>query len=309
MLSCSTCWNSDRQTDGEAMLEEILALGFRNIELGHGIRLSLMEGIQRVFDKGRVKFSSLHNFCPLPLEITRSSPDCYQYSSHRDTERERAVKLTLQTIDFAARLGARFVVLHLGRVPMDGITHRLTELAAAGELYSREYVEMKIKAVQEREEKGPLYIRRAKECLEPIVEYAASKNIRLCVESRQGYEEVPNEREMPGLLDEIDSPFVGYWHDFGHVQIKHNLGFLDHFEWLSKIRGRLFGCHLHDVVWPGQDHRPPFTGGPGGVAYDKLIPLLPKDTLFVWEMGPRRKAEDISASLEKWKAHFGVNDD
>jgi sugar phosphate isomerase/epimerase len=308
MLSCSTCWNSDRHTDGEAMLEEILALGFRNIELGHGIRLSLMEGIQRVFDKGRVKFSSLHNFCPLPVEITYSSPDCYQFSSHRDAERERAVKLSLQTIDFAARLGAQLVVLHLGRIPMGGGEFGELVRDAAGKLHSREYVKLKLKAVEVREKKAALYLRRAKECLEPIIEYAASKNIHLGIESRQGYEEVPNEREMPVLLEEINSPYVGYWHDFGHVQIKHNLGFLDHHEWLSKIRGRLFGCHLHDVVWPGQDHRPPFTGGTGGVQYDKLIPLLQKGTLFVWEMGPRRKAEDISASLEKWKEHFGVND-
>src|SRR5476651_960958 len=112
MLSCSTCWNSGRHIDGEAMLEEILGLGFERVELGHGIRLSLMDGIQKMFNKGKVTFSSLHNFCPLPIEITRSSPDCYQFSSHREPERERAVRLSFQTIDFAARLGAPFVVLH-----------------------------------------------------------------------------------------------------------------------------------------------------------------------------------------------------
>jgi hypothetical protein len=49
------------------MLREIKSeLGFDLIELGHGIRLSLMPGIQNVFDAGEVQFSSLHNFCPLP---------------------------------------------------------------------------------------------------------------------------------------------------------------------------------------------------------------------------------------------------
>ena len=167
-------------------------------------------------------------------------------------------------------------------------------------------MKLKIQAVQTREAKAALYLKRARDCLEPIVEYAASKNVHLGIESRQGYEEIPNEREMPALLDEINSPYVGYWHDFGHVQIKHNLGFLDHFEWLSKIRGRLFGCHLHDVVWPGHDHRPPFSGS---IEYDKLIPLLSKDTLFVFEMGPRRKAEDISASLAQWRQRFGPHED
>ena len=44
-------------------------LGFDRIELGHGIRISLMPGIQKMFEAGEVKFSSLHNFCPLPVEV------------------------------------------------------------------------------------------------------------------------------------------------------------------------------------------------------------------------------------------------
>src|SRR5580698_8538286 len=129
MLSCSTCWNCTRHTKGEDMLQEILDLGFQWIELGHGIRLSLMEGIQRYYDAGKVRFSTLHNFCPLPVEITRPAPDCYQFSSHRDAERERAMKLTFQTIDFAQRLGAGLVVLHLGSVAIDRYTDQLVELA------------------------------------------------------------------------------------------------------------------------------------------------------------------------------------
>ena len=67
----------------------------------------------------------------------------------------------------------------------------------------------------------------------------------------------------------------------------------------------MFGGHLHDTVWPGRDHCPPFTGG---INYDKLIPLIPKKTLLVWEMGPRRKAPEIMESLEKWRARFGEMD-
>jgi len=98
------------------MLREIKDLGFDLIELGHGIRLSLMPGIQQMYNAGEVRFSSLHNFCPLPVEVMVASPDCYQFSSIYPNERERAVKQTFQTIDFASRLGAPFVVLHLGQV-------------------------------------------------------------------------------------------------------------------------------------------------------------------------------------------------
>jgi sugar phosphate isomerase/epimerase len=285
------------------MLQEILDLGFENIELGHGIRLSLMEGIQRYHDAGKVRFSSLHNFCPLPIEITRPAPDCYQFSSHREAERDRAIKLSFQTIDFAKRLGAPLVVMHLGRVPIDDYTDKLVAMAEAGQHLSRKYVKLKLEAVQQREKKAPLYLQRAKECLLRVVDQASKMGIKLGVEGRQCYEEIPTETEIITLLDEINAPdVVGYWHDFGHIQIKENVGFVDHAEWLAHISPRMLGGHLHDTEWPGKDHRPPFTGG---MNYDKLIPLIPNPTLLVWEMGPRRKAEEIAESFVKWKAKFG----
>ena len=239
MISFSTCWNSSRHTAGDAMLAEIRnKLGFDVIELGHGIRISLMPGIQKAFDDGLVRFSSLHNFCPLPVEVMGASPDCYTFSARTANERARAVKQTLQTIDFAERLNAPFVVLHCGRVPIPRVTDPLIELIKAGKMYSREYVKRKVAAVAKREAAAPGYLANVKECLKPIIEHAAAKNVRLGIEGRRGYEEIPSEREIPPLLDELNSPQVGYWHDIGHIQIKENLGFADHEEWLRAIGPR-----------------------------------------------------------------------
>ena len=303
MIAFSTCWNSGRHSAGDKMLLEIKGkLGFELIELGHGIRISLIPGIQKVFDAGEVRFSSLHNFCPLPVEVMAASPDCYQFSAVYPQERERAIKQTFQTIDFAARLGAPFVVLHLGTVKMQPITDRLIELAKSGEYLSRKYVNLKLKAVEKRERIAPTYLERVKDCLRRIIDYAASKSVRLGLESRRGYEEIPSERELPALLDEINSPQLGYWHDFGHAQIKENLAFLDHAEWLRAIGPRAFGCHVQDCIWPAQDHEPPFAGD---VDLEKLVPLLPSNCLFVWEMSPRKTADEILQSVQDWKKRFG----
>jgi sugar phosphate isomerase/epimerase len=302
MISFSTCWNSGRHTAGDNMLREIKELGFEQVELGHGIRLSLMPGIQQMFDAGEIRFSSLHNFCPLPVEVMGASPDCYQFSAINPKERERAIKQTFQTIDFATRLGAPFVVLHLGEVRIGPITDSLIALAKAGKLFSRQYVRKKIQAVKKRETAAAPYLERVRNALQRIVEYAATKNIRLGIEGRRGYEEIPSERELPLLIDELNSPLVGYWHDFGHIQIKENLAFLNHAEWLRTIGSRTFGCHVQDCIWPAQDHQPPFTGG---VNLDKLVPLLPPDCQFVWEMSPRKKPDEIRESVARWKERFG----
>ena len=285
------------------MLREIVDLGFNRVELGHGIRLSLMEGILRGVNKGLCTISSLHNFCPLPIEITRASPDCYKFSSPDARERERALKHSLQTIDFAARLGAPFVVLHLGRTSIDDYTDKLVRFAEVGMIHSREFVRMKLECVKRREREAESYLARAKEILARIVEHAGEKGIKLGVESRHSFEEIPNEREMLAVLDEFPAPTVGYWHDFGHVQVKHNLGFLDHLEWMEDVAPRLIGCHLHDTQWPGRDHMAPFQGD---VDYDALIPLLPPDTLFVFEMSPRRTVEEIAEGRAKWIEKFGA---
>ena len=284
------------------MLEELLGLGFTRVELGHGIRLSLMEGVQKMVEAGKVTISSLHNFCPLPVEITRASPDCYQFSSPDERERERAVKFSFQTIEFAQRLGAKFVVLHLGRSPLGDFTDQLIKLAEVGLGQSRKYIQTKIDCVKQREAKSAPYFKRSLDCLRRVANYAAEKGIKLGVESRHSFEEIPSENEMLEVLAQFNVPNVGYWHDFGHVQVKHNLGFLDHVEWMKQVAPRLIGCHLHDTQWPGRDHMAPFQGE---VEYSKLIPQLPKDTLFVFEMSPRRTREEILEGKERWIRKYG----
>ena len=285
------------------MLREIKTkLGFELIELDHGIRMPLMPGIQKMFDGGEIRFSSLDNFCLLPDEAAVASPACYKFSAASVEERERAVTQTFQAIDLAGQLNAPFVVLHLGEVTMPPITDRLIAMAKAGQYLSREYVRLKIKAVQERERHAPQYLQHVKDCLRRVIEYAGSKGVRLGIESHRAFEDIPTERELAELLDEMNSPQLGYWHDFGHSQIKENLGFIDHAEWLRAVGPRTFGCHVQDCIWPAREDQLPFTGA---VDFEKLVPLLPTNCLFVWKMNPNRTADAIRQSVQMWKERFG----
>jgi sugar phosphate isomerase/epimerase len=291
MISFSTCWNSARHTAGDAMLGEIKTrLGFDLIELDQGIRASQTPEIQKMFDSGEIRFSSLV-----------ALPDCYKFSSASAEEREQAVTQTFRTIDFAERLNALFVVLHLGQVKMSPITGRLIAMTKAGRYLSREYVRMKISAVQEREKIAPECLARVKDCLRRIIEYAASKNVRIGLEARRDYEQIPTERELAELLREMNSPNLGYWHDFGHCQVKENLGFIDHAEWLDTVGPRAFGCHVQDCIWPAREGQLPFTGS---VDFEKLVPLLPANCLFVWQMNPNKTADAIRQSVQMWKERF-----
>lgn len=302
MLALSTCWNSHRHTNGEDMLREIVDLGFTNIELSHGLNISMMEGILKFAECGEATFTSLHNFCPQPVEVMSDSPDCYELTSSRSEIRQRAVKMTLQTLDYAQRLGAMRVVIHSGSVgPMRGFTKRLIGMIMEGQFASKAYGEEKLRGVQQREQASEEYITRLVETMKPIVAAAGERGIRLGIENRDSYESLPSEREFPALLDKL-GPTCGYWHDFGHAQRKENMGFLDHRAWLEKIGSRAIGCHLHDTRWPVEDHRVPFTGD---VDFAALVPFFPKDIPFIIELHPKREAAEITAAAERWRKEFG----
>ncbi len=302
-LALSTCWNSSRHTDGDTMLQEIVDLGFDHIELSHGLNVSMMEGILKFAERGGVTFTSLHNFCPQPVEVMTDSPDCYEFSSSRDEVRQRAIKMSLQTIDYAQRVGATRIVIHSGSVSkMKGFTRGLGKMVHAGDYLKKSYAETKLKGVLERESLSLESTRRVLEALKPVVDYAGERGIRLGIENRDSYEAIPSEREFPAFLDEL-GPTCGYWHDFGHAQRKENLSFLDHETWLRTIGSRAIGCHLHDAQWPLEDHRVPFSGE---IDYHALVPHFPKDIPWVIELHPKREASDIVEAADRWRTEFGA---
>jgi sugar phosphate isomerase/epimerase len=304
MLAFSTCWNNGRHSDGEKMIEEIVDLGFTNIELSHGMTVAKVPGIRKAFERGLFKCSGVHNYFPSPVEVMIDAPDAYEFTSHRTFDRQRALDMTFRTLDLAAEFGAAYVVLHMGSVPLDPRkwTKRLTSMVSEGLQQSEEYVEAKIAFVKKREKVAPLYYHRAIESLEQIVERAAPLGIKLAIESRSAFEDMPTEREMILLQQHFDErPEVGYWHDFGHVQLKHNLGLLDHIEWLERVKPWIIGGHVHDVQWPARDHRTPFSGT---LDYEKLLSFFPPGCPLIFELSPSRDSAEIRRALATWKQRF-----
>lgn len=304
MLAFSTCWNNSRHTDGEPMIAEIVELGFRNIELSHGMTVAKLPGIRKAFQAGMFTCAGVHNYFPSPVEVMIDAPDAYEFTSHRPFDRQRAMDMTLKTLDIAAEFKATYLVLHMGSVPLPTAkwTKRLTKMVSDGLSRDPDYTKAKLDFVRKREKIGPLYYQRAIDALTTIAEKAAALGVKLAIESRSRFEDMPTEREMVRLQEHFaDNPWVGYWHDFGHVQLKHNLGLLDHTEWLSRIAPHLVGGHVHDVEWPARDHRTPFAGT---LDYAAILEFFPPGCPLTWELSPTRDANEIRDALEIWKARF-----
>lgn len=304
MLAFSTCWNNSRHSDGESMIEEIVDLGFQNIELSHGMTIAKLPGIRKAYARGLFTCSGVHNYFPSPVEVMIDAPDAYEFTSHRPNDRQRAMDMTFKTLEIAAEFKAQYLVLHMGSVPLKSSkwTKPLTARVAAGEQLDPDYAKDKIAFVKKREKIAPLYFHRAIEALRQIAEKAGELGVKLAVESRSRFEDMPTEREMIQLQEIFaDNPAVGYWHDFGHVQLKHNLGLLDHGQWLEKVSPYLIGGHVHDVQWPARDHRTPLTGT---LVYEDLLKYFPAGCPLIWELSPTREAAEIRECLGLWRQRF-----
>ena len=299
MLAFSTNWNAGRHHDGGALVEEILGMGFETIELGHGLSVSQLHGIRQAHARGGFRVISVHNFCPMPVEILTDNPDCYEFTSYRVEQRERAMLLTRQTLATAREFGARFVVLHLGRIsPLRGMTSELLATLREKGVSSRDHAAKKLAAVRKREKSAAVFLNRAKSYLEPLVEEARECGLVLVVENRSDYEAIPTERELLALLKEFDSPHLRYWHDFGHAQMRESLGLLDHAQWLAEIAPYAAGAHLQDARWPDEDHLIPFEGE---IPFGRLVPLLPPSLPYVLELSSSARTESIRRAADRWR--------
>jgi sugar phosphate isomerase/epimerase len=272
------------------MLREIRALGFEYAELSHGVRISLMPGIFEAVDAGEIKISSVHNFCPLPMGVNQAAPNVFKFTTSDRWERDNALKHTLKSIETAVRVGARAVVLHMGRITMRDYTEKLLELVGAGEGGSNRYEKLLTEALEKREDRKEKYTERADELLKQFLPAAANAGIRLGIENRDAVEEIPFEGDLPFWLKGQPAETVGYWHDTGHAQIKENLGLIMHRIHLENLAERLIGLHVHDVTPPGRDHREP---GTGNVDFAALAPFVKPEHVKVFEFSPSLTAEAV----------------
>lgn len=303
-ISLSTCWCSGRHTDGYAMVEEMVGLGFKRIELSHGIRVSLVPGILKAIEEGIVSVSSVHNFCPLPNGISSPAPNLFKPSAFDRRELSSWSRYTQQTLNFAQKIGAKKVVMHSGSVRFffQSPEKRLKQWMQSQPLEASELAKNKVfkrklgqtmRRIRKASQKTILQIKAS---YLQAQEWAEEQNLKLCIENRCGLEEMPQDEAFTEFMAELSgSKSIGYWHDTGHAQIKHQFGLLDHRKHLESLQKYLAGFHLHDVTAQGLDHQPI---GTGEVDFDMVLSFLRPEHELVLELSPHLKSEDVLASRD-----------
>jgi sugar phosphate isomerase/epimerase len=293
-IGLSTAWNGPGSSP-EHLLEQVRELGFCRIEAyahftPQGLRALAAEAKRR-----DVEIASLHGPCPVatPLGDWLASTD--------PSERTRSVDAYKGTIDAAVELGARAIVVHLGNSGAPSRQPALFDTIARYGRLSEEHLRLRETAWQEREaHKGP-HLEAAVQSIRALGEHARGTPVRLGLECRDGYFEIPSLDEFAEVLAACDGLPVGYWHDAGHGEKLAYLGFLEHEELLRRYGSRIVGMHIHDTRL-GRDHLAP---GQGTADFGMLARYLRPETVRTFELSRVVTATEIIHALDLLEP-FGV---
>ncbi len=294
-FALTTRWNAAQHIHGEDLVDEILELGFSQIELGYDLRPDHVPGVKKKIADGSVRVTSVHNYCPVPMGAPSGHPELFTLAHPDRKIREAAVSQTVKTIHFAQETGAACVVVHAGNTNMKKISPRLFVLHEQGKRYSNEYERLLMQLQTKRQKKVRRQLDHLTAGLERLLPVLESSNMILALENLPTWEAIPTELELEQLLRRFNSPHIRYWHDFGHGQVRENIGLINHRRWLERLQPYLAGFHLHDVKTPAADHlMPPM----GDIVFNDFKELVVKTDIRVFEPAPAISAKAIREGLD-----------
>ena len=295
MLAISTAWRSEILDSGKEIVEEILGLGVNTLELEYRVSRSNLKEMEPYLRDGRVSVKSLHNIFPLPRHIPKSkaNKEFVSLSSPDDQERRSALAYTMKTMEWAKKLGAGAVVLHMGRAPMDGVMGFLMEAYDRGITATEEGKSFIAEHKEIRGRLGKSLLEASLKSLETLAREAQRKEILLGVENRYNIQDFPNLEEFKAIFREFPDSPIRYWHDMGHATTQENLGLVAKGELLENFGELLLGVHLHGCRGY-HDHYAP---GSGEEDYSFLKKFLKPETLRVVETHYRATREELLQGL------------
>lgn len=266
-------------------------LGFTRFELNHAVNSAMLGNVHL----NGYKISSVHEPCPADISASALKNHNWLLSAPDQENRQRGVEAVRRSIDLARELGAQVVIVHPGRVDIDpALEMSLRELYKAGQSNTPEYDRAKERLVSARAAQADANLESVRRSLVELAEYAVRQGLRLGLENRYYYFEIPLPDELDMLLDLGYEDIIGYWHDVGHAQTLENLGFSPHREWLSRFAQRIVGTHLHDVAGI-RDH---LAAGLGQIDWDMVARHLPASALRTCEFQTFNSPQQVVAGVQ-----------
>jgi sugar phosphate isomerase/epimerase len=289
--SLSTMWAQKNCPDLNDFVIVAKQLGFQSIELNHQINSTMLSQLRL----DHIQFSSIHEPCPADISTKELVDRDWLISSADEQSRKKGVESVKRSITLAHELSAPIVVVHCGTIPTNiNYEGKLRALFKADKTESNEYLEIRSKLIELRAELIAPRLRAVISSMKELLECADQFMVKLGLENRYHYLDIPSIVEMNELLSLADSNQLGFIYDVGHAQALDLLGFYSHEDWLKRYSSRIFGSHLHDTIGL-TDHYAP---GLGEIDFYKIAPYLPKNSFRTFELLPGNTLAQINNGIK-----------
>ena len=310
-FSLSTSYFAGREWRPETCAAFARELGFAQVELGYFTREGELGAWERALAEEGLSVSSVHAFCPVPLEMPQLGPEAFSLASLDALEREVACTAMRRTLDCAQAFGARAVVVHGGRVPLRkpgmlfGAKPYRSQLE---EVYQAHGVTPGVELVEQerlyRSSMAPRLLDALSFSLERLLPLFEGAGVVLAFENLPGLEAFPDPAEVAFLRSRFPSEALGAWYDVGHGERKARSGDWEVEAALEQTLEMTVGVHIHDVRGRLEDHRAP---GEGEVDFGALRALWEKrGLLHVFEPSPEVTPEALRRGVEIFRTATGI---
>ncbi len=289
--SLSSMWMMGRFHDLNECLAEINRIGFKSVELNHQVDSRTLASV----DLRQCTFSGIHEPCPADIAAIMLKEKDLLISSMDEGRRQQGVRMTKRSINLAHDLGAGVVIVHAGMIHGDDeLEQRMRKLYRSGKRSSAEYEKLlketrKVKARHINEHMDAVLT-----SLRELIEYARPYSIRIGIENRYHFMDIPGPAELEKLLKVDGEEQIGFIFDVGHAITMDRMGFYPFNEWLTRFSERIIGVHIHDVKGI-EDHLPP---GLGDVDFSILSASIPPNAFRTLEVKANSTREQIIAGLQ-----------
>jgi len=291
-VSLSTMWAQGRFQHLGEFVEAVQRMGFGGIEINYTVE---PPGLEDLLADGNGAYPSFHSPVPRVKAGDGRWIDELNLASLDEDERRQAVAAAITTLDWAAKVGAGRVVVHLGGVgnQMLPAERQLRQLFDAGQINTYGGELLRADCRRQRAEGAGAHLAAAKASLRELANRAGGLGIALGLENRYHYHEIPHPDEAKELLAGYPPTVVGYWHDMGHAEVLDRLQLVDRLHWLEELGDRCLGIHLHDVIGLN-DHQAP---GHGDADWEYVARHLPPTALRVCEINQHTPEEQVAAAI------------
>lgn len=302
MFGISTCWWHNRVNQGDEIAEGALELGLDGIELEYRIPETQFRRMRPQLLKD-LNVITIHNYFPFPENLSNAKPsgDLFLLSAPDKEERLRAVQYSIRTMEHAQDLGAKAVILHLGRVDMPNPIPEIRVLLERGETHQEERLTFINKQRRERRSLHQGHLDAVLFSLEALNKEAEQRGLFLGIENRYHLHEIPDFDELEAILEQFHGGSIRYWHDVGHASAQENMGIIPQKDLLTAYSEMLIGIHLHDAEGL-DDHLAP---GQGEIDFKEIKPFLDPSHIRILEVHSTVGERDLLEGIQYLKS-FGI---